>query len=230
MLKSIVFFLFLGCSSYLNSQYCMSGGPSSTADSNLEKLQFTGTSGGINFIGCPGVTGIQEYFSETTTVNAGASYVLTVEFGTCGGNYSSVAEIWIDFNGDNIFEPNESILTWSGTPPMALGNYVIAIPSTALSGQTRMRVIHAENQSLPLNPCLSFTWGSVTDFLITIENGIDCSSYIGDDRNDARLVPTIPYTETYDNSFCYSNQNPTYNSPDVFYKFSTSMNSSVKVS
>jgi hypothetical protein len=226
----LLIFLFHGLLHNIHSQYCVSGGPSSTIDSNLETLQLVGTSGGINFVGCPGVTGVQEYFSETTTVSAGASYVMTIKFGTCGGNFNSIGEIWIDFNANNIFEETESIFTWSGTPPMTTANYVLTIPASSLSGQTRMRAIHAEGQSFPLDPCSSFTWGSVTDFLITIEDGVDCSSYIGDDASDARLVPSIPYSETYDNSFCYSNQNPAYNSPDVFYKFATSMSSSLKVS
>ena len=30
-------------------------------------------------------------------------------------------------------------------------------------------------------------------------------------------MSTLPFTENHDNSFCYSNQNPVYNSPDVYY-------------
>ena len=208
----------------------MSGGPSSTADSNLESLIFTGTSGGINFTGCPGVLGVQEYLSQTTTVDAGSSYTLTIQFGTCGGNYNGVGEVWIDFNANNLFEPSESVLTWSGIPPMTPGNYVVNFPASAMTGQTRMRVIHAEGQTLPLDPCVAFTWGSVTDFVITIENGVDCSAYVGDDLYDPRVVPSIPYSESYDNSFCYSNQNPAYASPDVFYKFPTAGYAAIEVS
>lgn len=201
-----------------HGQYCITGGPTTLNDSNLESLTLTGTSGGINYVGCPGVLGVEEYFTETTTVNAGAAYVVTIEFGTCGGNYPGVGEAWVDFNQNGIFEPSESILTWQGTPPMAApGNYVFNVPAGAMNGQTRMRVIDAEGQSLPMDPCLSCTWGSVTDFVIEIQNGVDCSAYVGDDSSDPRVVPSIPFTETHDNSFCYSNQNPAYNSPDVYY-------------
>lgn len=226
LLSTILIFSYFGAS----SQYCTSGGPSSTADSNLESLIFTGTSGGINYVGCPGVLGVQEYFTQTTTVDAGANYVMTIQFGTCGGNYNSVAEVWIDFNGNNLFEASESVLTWSGLPPMVPGNYVVSIPATSMTGQTRMRVMQAEGQALPLDPCTGFTWGSVTDFNITIENGVDCTGYVGDTRTDARLVPSIPFTESYDNSFCYSNQNPAYASPDVFYKFATGSHAALEVS
>lgn len=199
------------------SQYCMTGGPSSTADSNLESLNLNGVSGSINYVGCPGVMGIEQYTAQTATLNAGASYVVSVHFGTCGGNYPGVGEAWIDFNGDNVFSPSESILTWSGTPPLAPGNYVFPVPAGALNGPTKMRVMQAEGQSLPLDPCASFTWGSVTDFTVIIGNGIDCSGYIGNDESNPRIVGAIPFTEAHDNSVCYSNENPIYNSPDVFY-------------
>jgi len=201
-----------------HSQYCLTGGPSTANDSNLESLSLTGTSGGINYVGCPGVIGVEEFLGQTTTMNAGAAYVVTAEFGTCGGNYPGVAEIWIDFNQNGLFEPSESIATWQGTPPMvAPGNYIFNVPAGSMNGLTRMRVVHAEGQALPLDPCVAFTWGSATDFMVEIQNGVDCSGYIGDDSSNPRSVPTIPYIENHDNSYCYSNQNPAYNSPDVYY-------------
>lgn len=231
MIKSLLTTLIVSTSLLAQSQYCMTGGPSSVNDSQLKALQLAGTSGGINYIGCPAFINVEEYFVETTTVDAGATYPLTLEFGTCGGNYACAATVWIDFNANNLFEPSEIVLTWQGTPPVVVANYAVNIPAGAISGQTRMRVMQAEGQSLPLDPCMSFTWGSVTDFIIEIENGVDCSAYVGDDSSDPRIVASIPYTESYDNSFCYSNQNPAYNSPDVYYLITpgtlTSINASL---
>jgi hypothetical protein len=94
-----------------------------------------------------------------------------------------------------------------------------------------MRVTQQEAGTLPLNPCANFTWGSVMDFSITIGNGIDCSGYVGDQISDAIPVSSLPYTDTRDNSFCYSNQNLVYNSPDIYYEFNPSpMMQSVNVS
>lgn len=200
------------------SQYCETGGPSSTADSNLESLSVTGTSGSVNYVGCPAVTGVQHYTTETVTLDAGATYVFNIQFGTCGGNFSSVAEVWIDYNGNNIFEPSESIVTWSGQPMTAPTGYAITIPATIIAGTHRMRVMQAEQSTLPLDPCAAFTWGSVTDFNVTLTGGIDCSSYIGDDRFDPRPVTSIPFSESYNSSLCYSSQSSAYASPDVFYK------------
>lgn len=212
------------------TQYCDTGGPSSTSDSNLEALSISGSSGSINYTGCPAVPGVQYHTTESVTLTAGASYVLSVQFGTCGGNFSSVAEVWIDFNGNAVFEPGESVLNWSGQPMQTPTNYVINVPATALSGNHRMRVMQAEQLAIPLDPCASFTWGSVTDFNVTITGGIDCSGYIGDNRFDPRVVNSIPFTESYNSSVCYSDQNPTYNSPDVFYKIAPNGMEAMKVS
>ena len=212
------------------SQYCENGGPSSTADSNLEFLAITGASGSINFIGCPGVTGVQHYTAETVTLSAGANYVLNLQFGTCGGNFSSVAEVWIDYNGNGNFEQSESVVTWSGQPMASPTGYVITIPAGIISGTHRMRVMQAEQSALPLDPCASFTWGSVTDFNVTLTGGIDCSSFVGDDRYNPRLVGNIPFSENHNSAICYSSQSSAYVSPDVFYKIVPNGLTAIKVS
>ena len=210
----LTFVLFV--SPFVYSQYC-TGGPSSANDSNIESVSITGDAGGISYTGCPGVLGNEEFFSQSVIVGAGNSYTLNVQFGTCGGNYGGAGEVWIDFNNNSVFEPSESIGVWAGTPPTAQSVFNFTVPGTASMGQTRMRINHQEAGSIPLNPCATFTWGSSTDFLVTIQGGIDCTGYTGDDETDGRPVNTYPFTESYSNSICYTNQNPVYNSPDVYY-------------
>jgi GEVED domain/Secretion system C-terminal sorting domain len=203
------------------NQYCVSGGPSSTADSNVESVYLAGTSGVINLpAACPGVVGVQNLTNMSTTLGVGMNFNLYVQFGTCGGNFGGNGEAWIDYDGNGIFNPNESLGTWTGTPPVSLTTMNFTVPGFAVNGVTRMRIIQQENPStLPLNPCASFTWGSVMDFTINITGGVDCSGYIGDDMADAVVIPSLPYLDTNDNSFCYTNQNLVYNSPDIFYRY-----------
>jgi hypothetical protein len=80
-----------------------------------------------------------------------------------------------------------------------------------------MRVTQQEQGVVPLDPCASFTWGSVMDFSINVSGGIDCSAYPGDERSDAIPVTTLPYSHTWNSSYCYSNHNYVYPSPDVYY-------------
>ena len=213
-----------------HSQYCSSGGPSSLIDSNVESVQITGVSGSINYTGCPANTGVEHYTAESVTLSAGNSYLLTIKFGTCNNNYPGVGEAWIDFNGNGTFEASESILTWAGTPPVAAQGYTVNVPATAMAGASRMRVIQAENMTTPMDPCASFTWGSVTDFNVNIIGGIDCSSYTGDTRSDARLISSLPFNESHSTAVCYTNQFPSYNSADIYYKYIPTENSALTVS
>lgn len=203
--------------SFSYAQYCVSGGPSSANDSNIESVTLTGDGGGISYTGCPGVLGLEEFFSQSVILGAGSNYLLYVQFGTCGGNYGGAGEVWIDFNQNGIFESSESIGVWAGTPPTAQSVFSFTVPATAMMGQTRMRINHQEGGTIPLDPCANFTWGSSTDFLIDIQGGIDCTGYTGDDESDPRAVNSYPYSESYSNAVCYSNNNPVYNSPDVYY-------------
>ncbi len=217
MKKLLLGTIFSSLSLIVSSQYCTTGGPTSNIDSNLESLNITGEASSISFVGCPGVLGVQEVLSQSVTLNAGGSYTLNLQFGTCGGNYAGVGEAWIDFNNDGVFSTNESIGTWQGMPPTAASVFNFTVPTSAVNGTGRMRVIQYEGGSLPISPCASFSWGSVTDFTVVIQNGIDCTGIIGDDTNTPIEVNSYPYTNTNNSSGCYSNMNLVYNSPDVFY-------------
>ena len=156
----------------LYSQYCSNGGPSSTFDSNVESVFVSGENNTlINYTGCPGVSGVENQSSLIVDLVADSSYTMDVQFGTCGGNYNSAGEVWIDWNQNTIFESTESIGTWSGTPPTSLSNFTFTVPSIAFTGITGIRVMQYEGGSLPLDPCASFTWGSVVDFSANISGG-----------------------------------------------------------
>ena len=216
ILNLFLWVIFGGITTY--GQYCTLGGPTSNVDSNVESVIFTGVSGGINHIGCPSQIGVEVYLNESTTLSAGSSYSLQVDFGTCGGNFAGAGAVWIDFDQSQTFTQNEIVGTWVGTPPALPVLFNVSVPNNAHNGPTRMRVTQQEAATLPLNPCATFQWGSVMDFGITIINGLDCGAFAGDDLANAIEVSSLPYQDTVDLSYCYGNQNLVYDSPDVFYK------------
>jgi hypothetical protein len=216
ILNLFLWVIFGGINTY--GQYCTLGGPTSNVDSNVESVIFTGVSGGINHVGCPSQIGVEVYLNESTTLSAGSSYSLQVDFGTCGGNFAGVGAVWIDFDQSETFTQNEIVGTWIGTPPALPVLFNVSVPNNAHNGATRMRVTQQEAATLPLNPCATFQWGSVMDFGITIINGLDCGAYAGDDLANAIEVSSLPYLDTVDLAYCYGNQNLVYDSPDVFYK------------
>jgi hypothetical protein len=216
ILNLFLWVIFGGINTY--GQYCTLGGPSSNADSNVESVIFNGVSGSINHVGCPSQIGVEVYLNESTTLSAGSSYSLQVDFGTCGGNFAGAGAVWIDFDQSQTFTQNEIVGTWVGTPPALPVLFNVSVPNNAHNGATRMRVTQQEAATLPLNPCATFQWGSVMDFGITIINGLDCGAFPGDDLANAIEVSSLPYQDTVDLAYCYGNQNLVYDSPDVFYK------------
>ncbi len=205
------------------SSYC-AGGPTSAADSNIETVVLNGVSSSINFAGCPGVIGVQNS-GEFADLYASASYSMTIEFGTCGGNYAGAGEAWIDFDSSGTFDTNESIGTWAGTPPVAAQVFSFQVPVGSIIGFTTMRINHQEGGVLPLDPCAAYTWGSCTDFDIEILGGVNCDfPLLGDNTSDPIMVPSLPYVDTGTTAMCFSNQSMAYNSPDVFYEFTAPSN------
>ena len=197
------------------------GGPTSNIDSNLESFFLLGNTSQINYSGCPGVLGVEDQTSLGADLSAGANYMATVQFGTCGGNYSGAGEAWIDWNQNGNYEPTESIGSWQGTPPAASTNFNFFVPANSIAGVTTMRVTQEEQGSIPLDPCAEFTWGSVVEFSIFITGGIDCSGFLGNTSVEAIIVPSLPFVDTNSTVMCYSSESTVYNSPDVFYKFGT---------
>ncbi|MBL4704192.1 MAG: hypothetical protein JKY54_06710, partial [Flavobacteriales bacterium] len=164
-------------STTLSAQYCTTGGASNPYDSNIESVSLLGDAATfITHTGCNGTVGELGIGDSTLTqivnVTAGSAYTANIQFGTCGGNYGSVGEAWIDWNQNDAFDASESIGTWTGTPPTTLSAFAFTVPVGAYNGATRMRVIQWEGGNLPLNPCGSFTYGSAVDFTVVVSGGI----------------------------------------------------------
>lgn len=218
MYKLIVLLFNIIITVSLNGQYCTNSvGPTTIIDSNVESVNLIGDISSISYIGCPGQLGLEDLTNLTASLTAGNNYTAEIQFGTCGGNYSGNGEAWIDFNHDQIFDPSESIGTWSDTPPSAMSLFNFTVPSGSINGTTRMRVMHREGGTLPLDPCGQYQWGSVMDFSIEITGGTDCSGYLGNTMEEAVIVNAIPYSATNNNSICYTSNNYAYPSPDVYY-------------
>lgn len=167
----------LGLAFNANAQYCTGGGPTSTIDSNVEQVDITGeATTAISHTGCPGVAGVEDLTGQLVELQAGNTYNIDVTFGTCGGNYGGAGEVWIDYDQDDTFDPGESIGTSSGTPGTAPWDapvtFNFTVPTGAINGVTRMRVMQREGGTNPLDPCGSYTYGSVMDFSVEVTGGV----------------------------------------------------------
>lgn len=95
---------------------------------------------------------------------------ISVTVGTCGGNFSNSVAVWVDYNHNGAFDASERVyMSPSTTVGPHTENGIAAIPSSALTGVTGMRVVNSEQDPTTLTPCGTYAWGETEDYLIDIQ-------------------------------------------------------------
>jgi len=125
----------------------------------------------IDYVGIGGI-------SNTTVANGGygnfTNLVGNLPYGSntivLSAGYKSVAYkeywgVWIDLNQNGTFESAEKLVT-NTSNTSSNNSFSFTIPTTALAGQTRMRV--AMKRSSAPTACESFFYGEVEDYTVTI--------------------------------------------------------------
>jgi hypothetical protein len=163
----------------IRADYCVSAA-TSPADEEIWNVTF----GSLNntstctTTGGPGSTlSLYSNYSATVAapnIPAGIATPLSINTGSCGGNYGSFLVVYIDYNQDGDFidvgELAYSSGAFTGSTAGILKTGTITVPCTALSGETRMRVIYVETGTAPAS-CGTYTWGETEDYTINIVNG-----------------------------------------------------------
>ncbi len=109
--------------------------------------------------------GYGDYTTKTATLEAGASYDVTLNAGFDSIHFNEAWSGWIDYNKDGDFDdPGELIFrfTSSETGPL-FGTFTLPIDA---GGVTRMRI--AMKRNTYSNPCDTFAKGEVEDYTINI--------------------------------------------------------------
>ena len=167
--------------------YCVSGA-SDIDDEDIFNVTFgTLNNSSTCLTLAPGAGSILRRYSNYTgyagapvaTVLRGISTPLSVQIGTCGGNFTNSVAIWIDYNQDGTFAATERVYN---SPGGILGPHIettnITIPVTALPGTTRMRVINNETgNSNSIPPCgsVGYIWGETEDYNVNIVIPTPCT-------------------------------------------------------
>ena len=119
-------------------------------------------------------------FLAAPTLMQTASYPLAVTVGQCGTfAYSGNVTVYIDYNQNGLFtDAGEMVYVSPSTSFAVAGTLLstsIVIPSTALLGTTRMRVIANESATAPTLPTGTYFYGETEDYCVTIAAAIPCS-------------------------------------------------------
>jgi hypothetical protein len=180
--------------------YCPSNATTTFNEEILNvKLGTLNNSSTCSSVGGPG--SIQSQYSNYTTtvappnIAATASYLLNISVGTCGTNNLNMTKVFIDYNQNGLFtDPGETV--YASTTPATGANIInstIIIPSNALIGQTRMRVVTVQSTSASnVNSCGTYSWGETEDYLVNITPAPTCpqpsSLSVNDATNNTALL------------------------------------------
>jgi hypothetical protein len=145
------------------STYCAST-PLSNADSKVNNI----TLANLNYTAPAGCTAYSDHTDLTTQLELGKTYPLSITLGTCGANFNKAAKVYIDWNGNGIFDADELVAT-SGIIN-ATGTYTtnIAVPATVVPGNySIMRVVLTETSDTSvIKPCGIYAKGETQDYRV----------------------------------------------------------------
>jgi bacillolysin len=155
-----------------------------SASSNTVNVTTTGTT--VTYCTSKGNNVASEYIdyvsiggiSNTTGANAGygnftnlagnlpyGSNTIVFSAGFKGTAYTEFWKVWIDYNKNGVFEATEEMVSGSSSSSANLSS-TFTVPTTALSGLTRMRVSMKYNAAQ--TACETFAYGEVEDYTVNI--------------------------------------------------------------
>lgn len=145
--------------------YCSSA-PGSTADAkitgfSMANVVYTAPSGTC--------TAYTDNTSQLIEVEAGATYTLNLKLGTCGADAQKMAKIYVDFDGNGLFDENTELIATS-TVINGNGEYSssVKIPSTVtLDNFSLLRIVMSEvNLASNISACGPYSKGETQDYRI----------------------------------------------------------------
>lgn len=113
----------------------------------------------------PGYSSYPNSGATTTSVNAGSTYSLSV---TTDNN--NIISMWIDYDQNGTFDASEWTQVATTSTAGTATTIPITIPTSALTGNTLMRIRSrlSANANGATDPCTSFGSGESEDYVITI--------------------------------------------------------------
>jgi len=113
-----------------------------------------------------GSTTYSDFTNEIIDLQAGFTYELSVEVTYGGQTYEEGVRIWVDWNGNEVFEDSEVIFAEAPFTNIASGTFTVPFDAT---GSTRLRV-SMTYESLP-PACGTLEYGEVEDYTVRIVEG-----------------------------------------------------------
>lgn len=129
----------------------------------------------VTFAGINNTSASTTYSDFTTvlgSVQQGVSYPFSSTISQTG-TYTETVVVWIDWNQDQTFDATERYEIGTCTSSGCVISNNIQVPVGATLGNTRMRVV-LRFSNYQTDPCVSFTYGEVEDYTITVLTAPAC--------------------------------------------------------
>ncbi|MBI3235250.1 MAG: hypothetical protein HYZ42_14645, partial [Bacteroidetes bacterium] len=109
------------------------------------------------------------YTSQSTSVTKSSSYTISVTPGTYASGNQNIAA-WIDWNQDgDFYDSGEKIGELTNMAPNTAYNYNFTVPCAAITGTTRMRLVH-QYATTNIDPCVSGNYVDAEDYTIDVQD------------------------------------------------------------
>lgn len=163
----------------LSAQYCMPTYNSSCSSQDyINNVSTTGAYVDISNLntGCNGSSPNNTTFFQNNPLSVFVSQGFTLSMQS-GSTWSQGFRVWIDWNGDGDFLDSDEMVYASPSASTGLFTAPITVPSSAISGVTRMRIVCAYNTIPVNNPCgTDISYGETEDYPVKIyKNDFDIS-------------------------------------------------------
>jgi hypothetical protein len=151
--------------------YCASA-PLSNADSRINNFKLSN----INNTPAAGCKSYSDYTNLTVQLEQAKTYSLSIILGTCGSNFNKAARIFIDWNGNGVFDKDELAATTGVIN--ATGTYTanIKVPGSVVpDNYSLMRVVLTEtSDTATIQACGTYSKGETQDYRVQfLQTSID---------------------------------------------------------
>ena len=106
----------------------------------------------------------------STSVAAGSAQTISFSAGFVGTAYSEYVKVYIDYNQNGVFtDAGELVVNAAASTAATTRTGSFTVPTTAKSGNTRMRVVLSDNSAT--TSCGSYSYGETEDYTISVTGG-----------------------------------------------------------